>query len=315
MRNILLCFIFMFFIPAGFAKEMKVLMIGNSFSICVGNNLPQIVKMSNKHHLHLTSAYIGGCSLETHANHLKQAEKDPAHKPYRITIWNSADLRKKNTYQGNVLELLKNNKYDIITIQQASHHSWNYATYQPYADIVIDYIRKFNPQAKIMVQQTWAYRSDDSHLLPGERSWGFDQQGMHERVRAAYHKFAAEKGFELIPTGDAIALYRKNTPPYKVLSSQELARYKNPDLPPRANDIVGRDFWKKQPDGFMKLDADRIHLNFKGEYLQACVWYMTLFNEDISTIRYEHPRISREECQALISAAGKVFNQSGNRQK
>ena len=294
---------------------MKVLMIGNSFSICVGNNLPQIVKMSKKYHLHLTSAYIGGCSLETHADHLKQAENDPAPKPYLITIWDSADLRKKNTYPGNVLELLKSNKYDVITLQQASHLSWNYATYQPYADTVINYIRKFNPQAKIMVQQTWAYRSDDPRLLPGEKSWGFDQQGMHERVRAAYHKIAAEKGFELIPTGDAIALYRKNTPPYKVLSSQELAGYKNPDLPPMANDIVGRDFWKKQPDGSMKLDADRIHLNFKGEYLQACVWYMTLFNEDISTIRYEHPRISREECQALISAAGKVFNQSGNRQK
>ena len=130
---------------------------------------------------------------------------------------------------------------------------------------------------------------------------------MLKRVRAAYHKFAAEKGFELIPTGDAIALYRKNTPPYKVLSSQELAKYKNPDLPPMANDIVGRDFWKKQTDGSMKLDADRIHLNFKGEYLQACVWYMALFNEDISTIRYEHPRISKDECQALVSAAGEAF--------
>ena len=74
-----------------------------------------------------------------------------------------------------------------------------------------------------------------------------------------------------------------------------------------ANDIVGRDFWKKQPDGSMKLDADRIHLNFKGEYLQACVWYMALFNEDISTIRYEHPRISKEECQTLVSAAGEAF--------
>ena len=82
---------------------MKVLMIGNSFSICVGKNLPQIVKMSKKHHLVLTSAYIGGCSLETHAAHLKQSEKDSAHKPYLITVWNSDDLRMKKSYQGNVL--------------------------------------------------------------------------------------------------------------------------------------------------------------------------------------------------------------------
>ena len=308
MRKIIISLIILCFISEGFAREMKVLMIGNSFSICVGKNLPQIVKMSNKHHLQLTSAFIGGCSLETHAKHLKQAEKDPSHKPYYIDNWNSADLRRKKTYKGNVLELLKNNKYDVITIQQASHFSWNYATYQPHADIVIDYIRKFNPQAKIMVQQTWAYRSDDSRLRVKKGSWGFDQNGMHERVRAAYHKFANEKGFEIIPVGDAISIYRKSTPSYKVLSSKELAGYQNPDLPPMANDIVGRDFWKKQKDGTMKLEADRIHLNFKGEYLQACVWYITLFGENSATIHYEHPNISREECLKLASAAGQACN-------
>ena len=102
------------------AKDLKILMVGNSFSICAGRNLPKLVSHEKKHSVEITSAYIGGCSFETHADHLKQAEKDPAHKPYLITIWDSADLRKKNTYQGNVLELLKNNKYDVITIQQAS---------------------------------------------------------------------------------------------------------------------------------------------------------------------------------------------------
>ena len=36
------------------------------------------------------------------------------------------------------------------------------------------------------------------------------------------------------------------------------------------------------------------------------VWYMALFNEDISTIRYEHPRISKDECRALADIAGKA---------
>ena len=51
--------------------NLKVLTIGNSFSICLEKNLPQIVKAGKKHHLHLTSAYIGGCSLQTHAEHLQ----------------------------------------------------------------------------------------------------------------------------------------------------------------------------------------------------------------------------------------------------
>ena len=285
---------------------MKVLMIGNSFSLCVGKNLPQIVKMSKKHHLLLTSAYIGGCSLETHAAHLKQSEKDPEHKPYLVNIWNSEDLRRKTSYQGNVYELLKNNTYDVITIQQGSAYSWDYATYQPHADTVIGYIRKFNPQAKIMIQQTWAYRSDDPRLLPGENSWGFDRNEMHERVRSAYHKFAADTGFELIPTGDAISLYRTKLPQYKVLSGEELAVYKNPDLPPMANDIVGKFWWVKH-NGEMKLMRDCIHLNFRGEYLQACVWYIALFGESTASIHYEHPKISSEECQSMAAAAGELF--------
>ena len=304
MYKIILTLTVFFFITEGIAKEMKVLMIGNSFSICVGNNLPQIVKAGKKHHLILTSAHIGGCSLERHAINLVQAEKDPDFKPYRIKVWDSDDLRTGKSRDGNVFELLKNNKYDVITIQQASHFSWNYATYQPHADTLIAYIRKLNPQAKILIQQTWAYRSDDARVLPGENSWGFDQQGMHEKVRAAYHQLAKDKGFAVIPTGDAIAHWRKNHKPvYKPLSEKELAKFRSPDLPPMADDIVGRDLWSKQKDGTLKLGADRIHLNFKGEYLQACVWYGFLFDEAPATIKYEHPKISSEECRILAASA------------
>ena len=48
-------------------KDLKVLMIGNSFSVCVGVYLPSIVNSFPKHSLELTSAYIGGCTLEKHA--------------------------------------------------------------------------------------------------------------------------------------------------------------------------------------------------------------------------------------------------------
>ena len=58
------------------AKELKVLMIGNSFSRCVGVYLPRLVNAENKHHLILTSAYIGGCPLHKHHAKLLEAEKE-----------------------------------------------------------------------------------------------------------------------------------------------------------------------------------------------------------------------------------------------
>ena len=71
------------------AKELKVLMIGNSFSVCVGNNLPQIVAQDPDNQLELTSAFIGGCTFERHYNQLMKAEKNSKHAPYGIIIWNS----------------------------------------------------------------------------------------------------------------------------------------------------------------------------------------------------------------------------------
>ena len=50
--------------------KLKVLMIGNSFSICVGKNLPQIVRAGKKHQLELTSTYI----IHMH-KHLFSAER------------------------------------------------------------------------------------------------------------------------------------------------------------------------------------------------------------------------------------------------
>ena len=186
---------------------MNILMIGNSFSICVGKNLPQIVNASKKHQLTLTSAFIGGCSLETHADHLRSNEKDISFSPYLISEWDSLDAGIEKQREGNVLELLKNNRYDVISIQQASHLSWDYSSYQPYAGKIISCIRKFNPDAKIIIQQTWSYRNDS----PRFAEWGFDADEMFKRARAAYHSFAADQNFEIIPTGDAVDIYRKRS--------------------------------------------------------------------------------------------------------
>ena len=94
------------------AKELKVLMIGNSFSDSVGVYLPKIVKASGNQ-LEMTGTFIGSCSLEQHSNNLAKAEKDPSYRPYRITVWNSADPGKRQVRKGNVNELLEKNRYAV----------------------------------------------------------------------------------------------------------------------------------------------------------------------------------------------------------
>lgn len=255
---------------------MKTLMIGNSFSICVLKYMPSVAAELGCD-LDLASLYIGGCPLMRHAANIA-AGGYPDHRPYLVT-WNYASLQDQTAVpfasllggekgdHGNIPQLLAADKWDVVTIQQASHESWKPDTYHPWADMVISAIRKHAPQAKIVVQQTWSYCNADARICnqetKGPGTWGIDQLGMYERLTANYSKFAAENGFDIIPTGKAVQLYRARRPVTKV-----------------AEDVVGN--FGKDENGVEY--ADTIHLNRDGEYLQACVWTAKLFGADVTKL-------------------------------
>jgi len=260
------------------AKDLKVLMIGNSFSICVGTYLPQIVHSFPEHSLELTSAYIGGCTLDRHVRCIKAAEKDPDAGKYLISIWNSrlSDPTSAQRYYGNLIDVLKKQPYDIVTIQQGSVKSWIRESYEPYAGELISFVRKCQPDAEIVIQQTWSYRVDAPQL---ER-FKVDQTGMYEGLRDAYRALAEKYKFRVIPTGDAIQLFRKYTPvKYQPPASDKTFEY--PELPSCAGDVVGSAQWAQSKDqpGARKLTYDWIHLNKNGKYLQACLWFSFLYGE------------------------------------
>jgi len=289
------------FIPLG-AKELKILMIGNSFSICVGRNLPQIVNASKEHQLELTSCYIGGCTLDKHSANLAKAEKDPSFKPYGITVWNSKNPTKSKARKGNVNELLKQNQYDIVTIQQGSVKSWKADTYQPAAEEVISYVRKHQPKAEIVIQQTWAYRTDAWAL----KNWKIDQDKMYAGLRDAYAKLAEKYHFRVIPTGDAVQLFRKYTP-VKYQPSKE--KFEAPNVPSNAGDVVGIASWR--PDkktGKIALHNDCNHLNPDGHYMQACLWFAFLYGEPVEKIAYIPQGMSAEKAALLRKCAQEALN-------
>ncbi len=285
------------------AAELKVLMIGNSFSQSVLTYLPSMVRKDPEHRLMLTNAYIGGCPLERHWNNLEAGLTSPELAPYRIVTRFGDPGRNQITEKGNLPELIRREKWDIITIQQASHASWDYSTYQPYADRLISYIRANAPQAEILVHQTWAYRPDNPRLA----KWKFDQAGMHRRLSRAYAQLAGQYRLRVIPVGDAVAIYRKTTtldltPP----AAEALARLKDPELPPPSNDPVGAAVWRRDPEnpgGPRQLRVDTIHLNARGAYLQAAVWYSMLFGVPATEIKYTPSGLSRREAAFLRSCA------------
>ena len=282
------------------AKELKVMMIGNSFSVCAGKYLPQVVNADKENKLILTSVYIGGCPLDKHHKLLLDAEKNPELTPYSITVWDSAkNPVKGKRYRSSLNKILQTQQFDIITIQQASPKSWKPETYEPHAGELIKYIRKYQKNAEIVIQQTWAYRED----FPGFGKWGFKQQGMYERICTAYRTLAEKYQLRIIPMADAVQKFRADTP-VKYKRPDPEKKYKYPELPSFAGDVVGLSLYqtnKKTKEKYMHNDYS--HLNNQGNYLQAACWYAFLFNEDAEKITFIPESISPKEAELLRKCA------------
>lgn len=290
---------------AGERKPLRVLMIGNSFSLSVMKQLPAIVDAQNDHALDITSMYIGGCSLERHIAEYEKAKKDPEHRPYAIDRYVTGQGRLERV-KGNLIEMLDAPAYDVVTIQQASARSFVSAGWVPYGDQLVALVREKHPQAKIMLHQTWSYRPGAPRLT----EWKIDQSEMFSRVRKVYIDRAAHFGAGIIPMGDAVNNCRRRKAPTELvsLSPEERRKFFRPDTPPYTGDVVGRYRWiRGKKTGKMVLSRDTIHLNPDGEYLQGCVWFGALFGADVTKITYHPDYLKPDEAEMLRQCAAEAL--------
>ena len=271
----------------------KVLMIGNSFSISLMADLPAVAEKLEVP-LDLTSLYIGGCSLEKHVGNLRErGEEDFA--PYGV----SRSVRGKAypERRGNLLEFLSDPgmRYDVITIQQASHCSWKPETYSPWGEELVAAIRKYQPQAKIYVQETWSYTPWDRRL----KEWKLDQNGMYAKLHDAYAAFAKRHGFTVIPMGTAVQEWRRRLP----------VEYTDHSF---GGDVVGgrfqkeEDRFKRKPDNTWEPNCDVFHLNRKGECFQALVWAAKLFGKDVAGLEYRPDGVTEDEAELMKEIADEL---------
>lgn len=180
---------------------MRILSIGNSFSQDAHAYLHKAASGMGLD-IECYNLYIGGCSLETHANNLKNDSK--AYTP------------ELNGIPGNnpvsINEALSDGEYDVITLQQASHFSGKYETYFPYLREVYDACVKAQPKAKIYLHETWAYETDSNHSAFPD--YNRDQKLMYSQLNRAYNNAAEELGVSLIPVGGCVEYFRNSVPEF-----------------------------------------------------------------------------------------------------
>ena len=178
---------------------MKILSIGNSFSDDAQRYLREIAAADGVE-IETLNLCIAGCSLKTHASHVKDGAK-------AYFFHYNGDVERDDLI--SLQDGIAMRDWEIVTIQQVSVESFKEDSYYPYIHEVIAYVREKLPKAKIYVHQTWAYEHGCPRVY--EITDGRGAEFMLDGIRRAYARAKAEIGAEaIIPSGELMELLRVN---------------------------------------------------------------------------------------------------------
>lgn len=281
-------------------RTIKVFLIGNSFSQDASTFLPQLAREADVE-LIIGRAELGGCSLQRHWEIVEAFEADP-------------NDPKGRSYKGKSLkELLAADTWDYITIQQYSKHSTDVDTYRPYAHKLFEYVKTLQPQAEVVVHQTWAYRADSGDWgRINENEDTKSEKEMYESSRSAYHTIANELGVRILPVGDAFWAAGQNRK-FKFQRDPSF-NYKTPakgQLPDEKNSLHVGVRWTG--DDGEKYNFDSHHASTAGRFLGSLVWYGVMFNESPVKVRFVPDGVSPEFARHLKKTAAKVLRTNAKR--
>lgn len=279
------------------SKTVRLLTVGNSFSQNATKYLDQIVEADGNKLVH-HRCVIGGSGPDQHLAKAALHEKDPNDK---AGLYTSGKSLKQ--------ELLAE-KWDIITIQQASIRSHDSATYRPAAKELYDYIKKHAPGSEVVIHQTWAYRVDDPRFRMPSAKAGEPktQKEMYDGLSNAYRTIAKELGVRRIPVGDAF--YAADTDPkwgYKPDLQFDAKTAKPPTLPSQTHSLHVGQRWGKA-DGKDTLQMDGHHASPAGEYLGGLVFYEFLFGTTAVGNKYRPTGMDADYARFLQETAHKAVD-------
>ena len=240
------------------AKVIKVLAIGNSFSQDAVEQYLYELAAAQGDSLVIGNAYIGGCSIDTHYGNL--LNKKPAY-IYRKVVGGAKAVRRKATLQS----IIRDEQWDIITIQQASHFSGLKAKYARLPEL-ISFVRDKMPVkgTPIAWHATWSYARDARH--DGFKNYGNSQKAMSDSIATIVATVIPQNGIDLvIPAGVAIDNARR---------------------------IFGD-----------VMNSDGYHLSELGRYTAACTWYEFLTGKSVKGNPYHPSTISPLQARSAQKAA------------
>lgn len=235
---------------------MKILSIGNSYSSDAHRYIHRLAAQ-NGLNAETLNLYIGGCSLERHYGHFLGD----------LAAYDAIVNGKSSDRKISIREALTSEPYDVVTLQQASYHSFRPDTYFPYIIKLMEAVREACPGAKIYLHETWGYKENSERL----HNLGFlSHAEMYASVETGYRKAYALIGADgWIPSGKAVSL-----------------------------------LCEKEPN--IELFRDDIHMSLAaGRFLLALTWLETLFGISSEKMKFSDFDGEWRECDrdAICRAA------------
>ena len=244
-------------------KTINVLSIGNSFSQDAQRYIHDLAKKEGVS-IETVNLYIGGCPLEIHYRNMMGDKR-----AYSLEI----NGHSGTGFSMSIKEALLARSWDYITIQQASHYSYQEDSYEPYLTELAKFIRTMCPKAKLLIHQTWGYETGSDRAINN----GFQTyEEMFAEVKRCYAK--AAQGIQadgIIPSGTAFAYALQN--------------------------------------GISKIHRDTFHASLGvGRLILAMVWYGYLTGNPIDQITFDDldEAVSAEEYKiAKVAVKQALANQ------
>lgn len=267
-------------LPNPYLKGIKILAIGNSYAQNSMQYMYSLLRQLNvTGDIILVVASQDGASLEDHVDNVENEDYTNLDK-ITYTL-NGSSVTQEGEF--SLEEIIKSEKWDVITLQQSSPWSGVPSAYDPYLGFLITYVDNImndsnnpnnNPSYRFGWHMTWAYTQgyfdnplNISWLVP---RYG-NPRGMYEAIcNTVKQKIVNNNAFNfIIPTGTAI---------------QNARVYFNDNL----------------------YLSDGVHLSSLGRYLAATMWIKKITGLDISKLTVPYPMydttISVNDFETILQA-------------
>ncbi len=181
-------------------KPLRVLFIGNSFSLDTTNLAPQMAYSLGMENVNIAVLYVGGCSIKMHYDNFVGAKAD-------YTYYEGVDASWTTTRNYSIQRALEQEEWDYICIQHGTGDGSRYSRAEDYSKLaaLVKLVKETaNEDAVIAFNTAWVMEPDSTHeeII----SYGGDQLRMFDKVTETLQACVEPvEGIEVvIPTTTAV---------------------------------------------------------------------------------------------------------------